>query len=54
MKHATANRLVCLHDAFHIIDCMQDAGWKPDLEPRWSDGQVILMTVSQMMMRRKN
>ena len=34
MKHATADRLVYLHEAFHIMQRMQDAGWSADVE-RW-------------------
>ena len=34
MKHATSDRLVYLHEAFHIMQRMQDAGWSADVE-RW-------------------
>ena len=34
MKHATADRLVYLHEAYHIMQRMQDAGWSADVE-RW-------------------
>ena len=33
-KHATSDRLVYLHEAFHIMQRMQDAGWSADVE-RW-------------------
>ena len=34
MKHATSDRLVYLHEAFHVMQRMQDAGWSADVE-RW-------------------
>ena len=34
MKHATSDRLVYLHEAFHIMQRMQDAGRSADVE-RW-------------------
>ena len=34
MKHATSDRLVYLHEAFHLQQRMQDAGWSADVE-RW-------------------
>jgi hypothetical protein len=34
MKHATADRLVYLHEGFHLLQRMQDAGWSADVE-RW-------------------
>ena len=34
MKHATADKLVFCHEALHLEQKMQDAGWAPDIE-RW-------------------
>ena len=34
MKHATSDRLVYLHESFHLMQRMQNAGWSADVE-RW-------------------
>ena len=34
MRRATADRVVYLHEAFHLMSRTQDAGWTPDVE-RW-------------------
>jgi len=34
MKHGTADMLVYAHEALHLEEIMQDAGWAPDIE-RW-------------------
>ena len=34
MKHATADKLVYAHEALHLEQKMQGAGWAPDIE-RW-------------------
>ena len=45
MKHQTADKLVYCHEAMHLQQRMQDAGWTADVE-RWeSDSDsVIAMT----------
>ena len=45
MKHQTADKLVYCHEAIHLQQRMQDAGWTADVE-RWeSDSDsVIAMT----------
>ena len=34
MRHATADKLVYCHEAMHLQQRMQDAGWSADVE-RW-------------------
>ena len=34
MKHATSDRLVYLHESFHLMQRMQNAGWSAEVE-RW-------------------
>ena len=37
MKHAIADKLVYAHEALHLEQKMQDAGWAADIE-RWESG----------------
>ena len=38
MRHGTADKLVYCHEAMHVQQRMQDAGWEPDLE-RWESDE---------------
>ena len=37
MHHGASDKLVYLHEAYHLQDRMQHAGWEPDLEKWESD-----------------
>ena len=38
MKHATSDRLVYLHESFHLMARMKNAGWSADVE-RWESDE---------------